>query len=62
MLLCILFAAVAVRRRTCAEQILGAMLEEIFEIILTSIPILQAYTWSIKNIPQKTIGVNVTTC
>ena len=46
MLLCILFAVVAVWQRTCAEQILGAMLEEICEIILTTIPILQVYTWS----------------
>lgn len=51
MLLCILFAVVAVRQRTCAEQILGAMLEEICEIILTTIPILQVYTRSISKIP-----------
>lgn len=62
MLLCFLFEVVAVRQRTCAEQILGAMLEEIFATILTTIPILQVYTWSINNIPQKTNNINVTTC
>ena len=44
MLLCILLVAVAVGQLTRAEQILGAMLEEICATILTTIPILQVYT------------------